>query len=285
LFYNVHEVKVLKKIGILYHPMIEATLVKARELETFLAAGGVSAWVGSAWDNEQAREKLNGTDLLIAVGGDGTILRAAQIVIPGEIPIIGINMGKLGFMTEIDSASALEELPSVLSSKGWIDERNMLQVAFSTSGKKPQIFHALNDVVVARGEIARATRIEVTIDREYMTTYQADAVIMASATGSTGYALAAGGPILYPQSGDFVLVPVAPHPGCKSALVLPVTTKVTLRVNAFHPATLSVDGHMNFPLSGADTVTVMQSPHKIRFLRLRPKSYFYSYLEEKLRGK
>jgi NAD+ kinase len=275
----------LKKIGILYHPKVEATQVKARELEGFLNSKGISTWVCSAWEREKAGTRLNGTDLLLTVGGDGTILRAVQVVIPGTTPITGINLGKLGFMTEFDADKALEELSALLDKKGWIDERTMLQAEIIAPGQEPRIFHALNDIVVARGEIARLIRIEASIDGQYMTTYKTDGIVVATATGSTGYALAARGPVLHPGSGDFLLVPVAPHLSLPYALVLPETTEVELRLSTYHPATLSVDGHINLPLSDGDTLTIKRSPHKARFWRIRPENSFYSSLEEKLRGK
>ncbi len=275
----------MKQVGILYHPKIEATLTKAREMEECGKSRDVSVWVCSAWDAEKARAQLNDTDLLLTVGGDGTILRAAQVTIPGKIPITGINLGKLGFMTELNAGEALKKLPVLLDKKGWIDERAMLQAELAAPGQKPRVFHALNDIVVARGEIARVIRVEATINGQYMATYKADGVIAATATGSTGYALAAGGPILYPQSRDFMLVPVAPHLSSAYAIILPETAEVKLSLKAVHPAALSIDGHINLPLSSGDVITVKHSPNTARFLRTRPETSFYSSLEERLKGK
>ena len=275
----------MKKVGILYHPMVEATQIRAKELEGFLDSRGISVWLCSAWDREKARAQLNGTDLILTVGGDGTILRAAQAVVPGTTPITGINLGKLGFMTELNAGDVLEKLPSLLEEEGWIDERTMLQAELITPDQEPRLFHALNDIVVARGEIARVIRVEASINGQYMTTYKADGVVVATATGSTGYALAAGGPILYPPSRDFLLVPIAPHLSSSYAMVLPETAEVRLHITTVHPATLSIDGHINLPLSSGDTVTVKHSPNKTRFLRIRPETSFYSSLEEKLKGK
>jgi NAD+ kinase len=275
----------VKKIGILYHPKVEATRIKARELAGFLKSRGISVWVGSAWERDKACARLGGTDLLLTVGGDGTILRAVQVVIPGTTPITGINLGKLGFMTEFDAEEALEKLPALLDGEGWIDERSMLQAGLVASGREPRIFHALNDIVVARGEIARLIRVEASVDGQYLTTYKTDGVVAATATGSTGYALAARGPVLYPQSRDFMLVPVAPHLSVSHPLVLPETAEVTLRLNTYHAATLSIDGHINLLLSNHDTIKIGRSPHMARFLRIRPRESFYSSLEDKLKGK
>jgi len=275
----------VKKIGILYHPKVEATRTKAGELEAFIKSRGITVWVCSAWDRDDAYTKLDGTDLLLTVGGDGTILRAVQAVIPGTTPITGINLGKLGFMTEFDADEAQGKLPSLIDAGGWIDERTMLQAEVVASGRESRIYHALNDIVVARGEIARLIRVEAIVDGQHLTNYKTDGVIVATATGSTGYALAARGPILYPQLRDFLLMPIAPHLSSAYPLVLPEMAEVALHLNTYHAATLSVDGHMNLPLSNGDAIIIKRSPHVARFLRIRPRESFYSSLEDKLKGK
>ena len=274
----------MKKIGILYHPKIEATRVKAAELHDFVVSQGVFAWMGSSWEKAQAEELLGGTDLLLTVGGDGTILRAAQIALDTQIPITGINLGRLGFLTELEAGEAVEKLPALLDEEGWIDERTMLQVEVA-SGGAPQIYHALNDVVLARGEIARMVKIGASVDGQYLTTYRADGLIIATATGSTGYALAAGGPIMYPWSRDLLMIPVAPHLCLDGPLVLPEEAEITMCADTYLPATLSIDGHINRPLSGGDTLRIKHSSRTTRFRRIRPREYFYNILEEKLRGK
>ena len=274
----------MKKIGILYHPKVEATRVKAVELHDFLVSSGVSAWMCLSWEKEQAEDLMKGTDLLLTVGGDGTVLRAAQIALAVEAPITGINQGKLGFMTELDADEAKEKLPVLLGKDGWIDERAMLQVEIPTGGE-PHVYHALNDVVVARGEIARMVRIEASVDGQYLTTYKTDGLIIATATGSTGYALAAHGPILYPQSPDFLLVPIAPHLSSSYPMVLPEKAELKLRLNTYNPVSMSVDGHVNLSLSSKDNITIRRSPYMVKFLRIRPRESFYSSLEDKLKGK
>ena len=275
----------MKKVGILYHPMVAATQVKSKELQGFLDSRGVAVWLCSAWEKESAKAQLKDTSLIITVGGDGTVLRAAQVVVPGTTPITGINLGSLGFMTELKADEAQEKLPSLLAGEGWIDERAMLEAELSAAGEETRQFHALNDVVVARGEIARVIYIEATIDGQQLTTYKADGVIVATATGSTGYSLAAGGPILYPQSQGFLLVPIMPHLSLGHAMVLPPAAVVELRITTVHQATLCIDGHINLPLASGDVITVKLSPNTVRFLRIRPESSFYRSLEERLKGR
>jgi NAD+ kinase len=275
----------VKKIGILYHPKVAATRRKAGTLAKLLGAQGFMVWECSAWETEKACTLLQGTDLLLTVGGDGTILRAVQAVIPGRTPITGVNLGKLGFLTELAADEAPQKLPLLLAGQGWTDARTMLRAELNSPGKKPEVFHALNDIVVARGEVVRLIHIKASIDGQSLTSYKTDGLIIATATGSTAYALAARGPIIYPQSRDFLLVPVAPHLSLPYPLVLPEKATVTLRVETYHQGILSVDGHINLALSGGDTVTVRRSRHVVRFLRLRPRNEFYHLLEAKLRGK
>lgn len=272
----------MNKVGILYHPKIEAAYTTAQKLKTFLAAKGVSTWLCPAWEVAQAKSQLDGTELILSVGGDGTILRAAQVAIVGKTPITGINLGTLGFMTELSTDEAEAKLEALLAGKGWVDERAMLEVELT---EPPQVFHALNDAVVARGAIPRLVNVEVQIDGQHWTTYRADGVIVATATGSTGYSLAAGGPILYPQSKDFILVPIVPHLSPAYALVLPSTSVVQLAVKAVHQPGLSIDGHINIPLPERAVISIKLSLNTIRFLRIHPKASFYGSLEQKLRGK
>ncbi|MFC1934814.1 NAD(+)/NADH kinase [Chloroflexota bacterium] len=272
----------VKRIGILYHPMVEATQLKTKELQEFLEARGVSSWICSAWEREAALAQLNYTDLILTVGGDGTILRAAQAITPRAIPITGVNLGNLGFMTELNADNVMEKLPLLLAGEGWIDERTMLEAELLTKGKEPVTFHALNDVVAARGAIARVIYIEASINDKNFTTYKADGVVVATPTGSTGYALAAGGPILYPQSPDFLLIPVMPHLNPAFTVVLPPSAVVKLTITTIHEATLSIDGHINQPLESESILTVRHSPHTARFLRINPENSFFHSLEAKL---
>ena len=276
----------LKKIGILYHPMNESAGKLAKELEKSLTQKGLSVWLCSSWECESARAKIDGTELILSVGGDGTILRAAQAVIPGKTPITGINLGKLGFMTELSVEETGERLNRLLAGKGWIDERRLLEAeVMLAEGSPARTFYALNDVVIARGAVARIIYVTARIDGELLTTYKADGVIVATATGSTGYALSAGGPVLHPNSKDSVLVPIMPHLSANYCLVLPSEAVVRLDVQAVYPATLSIDGHTNLPLNSGAVITIKQSEHTIRFLRIHPESSFYSSLEKRLKGK
>jgi len=196
-------------------------------------------------------------------------------------------MGNLGFMTELSVDEATEKLELLIDEKGWIDERCLIEAELSPTDEKnkPSTFYALNDVVVARGAVARVIRIDASIDGEPLTTYKADGAIVATATGSSGYSLAAGGPILHPQAREFLLLPIMPHLSSSYTLVLPSTATVKLDITTVHPATLNIDGHVNLSLSSGATITVKRSSHVVRFLRIHPEAAFYSSLEKRLKGK
>jgi len=277
----------MKRVGILYHPMIEGANNLAKKLQEFLDSIGVSVWLCSAWEVEEARTQVNDTDLILSVGGDGTILRAAQVVVPRLIPITGINLGRLGFMTELSADEAPNKLPDLLAGKGWIDERTMLEAELSPTDEEQRktAFYALNDVVVGRGAVARVVYIDASIDGEPLTTYKGDGIIVATATGSTGYSLAAGGPILHPQAKEFLLLPILPHLSPAYAMVLPSTAVVKLHLSTTHEAVLSIDGYINLPLSSGAIITVKRSFNTARFLRIHPETSFYNSLEQRLKGR
>jgi NAD+ kinase len=275
----------VKRVGIAYHPLNEAAHSLAKKLAQYLDGSGVPAWLCSAWETDKLEASAPGTDLVLTAGGDGTILRVAQAVMGHRVPISGINLGQLGFLAEVNADEAMDRLPDLLAGKGWIDERAMLEARLTTATgeKNGETFYALNDIVVARGGIARIIYVEASINSKPQASYKADGVIVATATGSTGYSLSAGGPVLPPQADEFLLTPILPHPGLAYSLVLEPDTVVGLKVRTYHQATLSVDGHINRELSTGDSLTVKHSDAKVRFLRSGPRDYFYATLEQKLK--
>jgi NAD+ kinase len=279
---------IIKKVGLLYHPKVPAARTKAQELSNFLISRSVETWSVSAWETQKAIDLLNGTDLILTTGGDGTIVRAAQVTNHSGTPIVGVNMGTLGFLTEIKIAEAEHQLSQLLEGQGWLDERAMLEAELQApeqDAKAQSIYYALNDVVMARGAIARLIKVNTSIDGQTLTNYRADGVIIATATGSTGYSLAAGGPVLYPQSRDLLVVPILSHLGMNYPLVVPEESVIKLQLVTNIPATLSIDGYENIPLSNGCAVVLKLSSRRVRFLRLHPQTYFFNQLEEKLKGK
>ena len=223
-------------------------------------------------------------DLLVTVGGDGTLLRAARLTAEFGVPLLGVNLGRLGFLTEIESHEALSMLPGYLDGNlTWIDERRMLTAEVIRSSGVLQIPHVLNDVVVGRGAIPHLVRVGVTVDGADLTTYQADAVIVATATGSTAYSLSAGGPILYPSSADRVLVPVAAHGDLASPLVIPNDLSIELTIKSTQPCVITADGYATQDLEGGDRVRIAASPYRARFLRAHADRRFWESLVYRLR--
>lgn len=225
--------------------------------------------------------------VVITVGGDGTLLRAACLAAQVDSPLLGVNLGRLGFLTEVEAADALEMVPRYLAGAVpggvWADRRAMLQVVVRTrTGEHPPV-HVLNDVVVGRGALAHLARIGVTVDGAELTTYQADAVIVATATGSTAYALSAGGPILHPALADTVLVPVAAHGDLDAPVVVPREAVVELEVMSEHPSTASADGITEVALGQGDRVRVSASPYEAVFLRAGAPARYYETLVYRLR--
>jgi len=275
-----------RKIGIAYHPLNNEAVSLAKELAAFLTAQGIAAWVCSAWEEADLKAKVENSDLVLTTGGDGTILRVAQAAIGLKTPITGVNLGKLGFMTELEVKETKEKLPALLEGQGWIEERAVLETRLTpANGQKEELFHALNDTVVARGSIARIISIEVSIDGQPLSHYRADGLVVSTATGSTGYSMSAGGPVMHPVSYSMLLTPLMPHLSPSHCLVLEPSSEVRMKVSTTHEATLCVDGHIHRPLESGDIINVKQSTERIRFLRLRPQEYFYRHLERRLKGR
>lgn len=273
----------VKRVGILYHPFIEAARNLAAELEKALASSQVEAWPASAWEENEARVHMPGTDLVLSLGGDGTILRVARAVVPWPVPILGVNMGRLGFIAELTPRELRESLPAFLTGEGWLEERAMLQAELLRAGEGAgEPLNALNDVVVGRASVSRLAHIRVHLDGEPLADYRADGVIVATATGSTGYSLSAGGPILHPQAREMVLQPIAAHLNLPVALVLPPIISIELELLEDREAMLSLDGQVEIPLKSGDRVRVQRSPHLTRFLRFRHPSFFYRTLAQRL---
>ncbi|XUW99471.1 MAG: NAD(+)/NADH kinase [Dehalogenimonas sp.] len=276
---------IYKRIGIIYHPLNQAAHDLGIEISSYLDNLGCENWLVSAWDSGALKKHIEGSDLVITTGGDGTILRAAQAVLTLEIPIVSVNLGKLGFMTEITVNEAMSQLPRILEGEGWIDVRTVLDIELTGCNRESSSnFLAVNDVVAARGGIARIISVECHLDGSHFATFKGDGVLVSTATGSTGYNFAAGGPVLHPDSTDMIVTPILPHLGRRYSLVVPDSKKIILKVSTFHEATLCIDGHINLDLRTGDIIRVRISHRKLRFLRLRPPESFYADLDKKLKG-
>ncbi|MBI5302229.1 MAG: NAD(+)/NADH kinase [Chloroflexi bacterium] len=271
----------MNRILLLHHPKIPRSLILAQDWATALDQLGAHTTLVSAWDEAAVRQQVGACDLTITLGGDGTILRAARMCAPVRVPILGINMGRVGFLSEWMPAEF--DARAVVGGAYWIEERMMLHAELRRGEKSLGAFEALNDVVVGRGNLARVVRLATFIDGDYLTTFVADGAIVATATGSTAYVFAAGGPILAPEVKTLVLVPIAPYLSQVRSLVLPVGSHVVFRLQTDHHAILTVDGQTDVELLDADEVRVQASANVARFARFQPRTYFYRTLVERLR--
>jgi NAD+ kinase len=281
---------VFQRIGVLHHPKKPDSIALAAKIETVLRKLGiVKIWQESAWEAEAVIRHLPNTDLLITLGGDGTLLRAARMGAPYHVPMLGVKMGRLGFLAELMPDQWQESLTRIVTGDYWIEERLMVRARVERrghDGQAPQIIcehDALNDVVFSRGDLARVVRISAHLDGGYLTTYTCDGLIVSTATGSTGYALAVGGPILPPELGNILLIPIAPHLSMDRAVVLAEGAEIRMRAYSDHRPILTVDGQVVVEIADEDEVVVVGSPCKARFVRVCERSYFYQVLMDKLR--
>ncbi len=270
----------MQKVGVIYHPKLEAARAAAGELRAAIEAHGPDVWVGSAWDEGATHAHGPETDLLICIGGDGTVLRGARAILPREPLILGVNMGRLGFLSELDLPTTLRRLPDILERRGRVERRAMLRA--TTASREGHVFHALNDVVIGRSTLGRTVQLSIHLDGARMAEYRCDGVILATATGSTAYSLSVGGPIMNPESRDLLLTPLAPHLMPCNAIVLPRHSTVEVRLAAGQMAAFSVDGESSLDLSLGDTVHVTAGAHVARFLRFADPTEFYSRVARRL---
>ena len=269
----------MKQIGILYQSHLEQASRLADELENRMRLLGKQVWRRSSWDENLADQDVSGTDLIVSVGGDGTLLRVTRVAAPWGIPILGVNAGRLGFLTEIEGADALTALPAVFEGRGWVEERTMLLVQ-----KDGAPYYAMNEAVLSRGAPARVVQVSIRVNGAVLTTFRGDGLIVATATGSTGYNLAAGGPVLPPEAPYMVVKPVASHPVTEAPLLIDPSAHLHATVGTDHGAVLSIDGQDDYDIADGDEITVRRSPYQARFLHLRPPGYFYEILQEMLSG-
>lgn len=222
-------------------------------------------------------------DLVLVLGGDGTMLSVARLVCEKGIPILGINLGGLGFITEVQRTEIYDALERVFSGQYTLEERMMLNAYVVRHGERIAGYTTLNDVVINKGALARIIDLETFVDKRYVSTFRSDGLIVSTPTGSTAYCLSAGGPILFPTINSIVLIPICPHTLTNRPIVLPdtVIVEVTLK-SLVEDVFLTLDGQVGFSLRQNDTVIIEKSPHKTRLL-IPFERDFFEVLRTKLR--
>ncbi len=268
-------------VCIAHHSLLPHAADLAEEIAKKYAARCTS-WLANEMTlaHEEADDRLRHTDLIITVGGDGTILRGMHAASLHGIPVLGVNMGRVGFMSEIDSENALDEIEWYLDGNGRIDDRTMLRATLD--GDELGSMHALNDVAVHRGAEFRVIEVEAMVDGVELSTYRGDGVIVATSTGSTGYTLQLGGPVIDPSSQVFLLKPVAGHMSQFGGVVLNSSSVLRLTLSTTSDAALTVDGYISRSMQDRSTVRISRSERHARFLRKGPKSAFWEGLSHRL---
>ncbi|HUQ41646.1 MAG TPA: NAD(+)/NADH kinase [Candidatus Limnocylindrales bacterium] len=224
---------------------------------------------------------LKGVEIAVVFGGDGTMLHAARALAPRGIPLLGVNIGHLGFLTIATTAEFEAAFSDVAAGRYEVEERSMLDARLVRDGREIATGLALNDVVVARGALVRSIHIQVTVDGAPLILYWADGVITATATGSTAYAFSVGGPLILPTSQNITLVPIAPHLSFPNAFVFDPDQRITLDVNDA-PARLSIDGQVEYDVKMGDRIEVARSRTVAKLVRTAPARPFLALLRQKI---
>jgi NAD+ kinase len=265
------------RVGLCAKPRSAAAQAAARELAEWLAARGVEVLRDDTFGagGLERRALVEKADLVVVLGGDGTLLSVARAVGARPVPILGVNLGTLGFLAEFAPSEEREVLERVLRGDYTTVERMRLDVRALRGGREAFHSHALNDAVIARTDLSRMIDLEAAADGVPVTTYHGDGLIVATPTGSTAYTLSAGGPILMPGSRVFVLTPICPHALAQRPLVLPDAAKLTILV---HPrdggAHLTVDGQLGLALQDGDRIEIATSEHPALFVASPFRSRF-----------
>lgn len=274
-YYTMPEAFVPKRPVIAAYPRMPDAFGEAQAMSAYLKECGLDAPHGSLYDEDlRKRVKSHEFDLLIVAGGDGSVLRAGHLCAPLGIPILGVNLGRLGFLIQVDRKEWHEYFDKLMNGEAWIENRMMLQAEHVRSGDLMGQWNALNEVVVGRGPILRPVRLSASVDGRLLTRYVADGLIASTATGSTAYALAAGGPILPPELRNILLVPIAPHLSVDRAVVLSEGSMVSIRIRGEN-AVLSIDGQPSITLMDDDHVDIHAAEVTTRFVRFGDPGYFY----------
>ncbi len=271
----------LKRVLILRPEGMDPAIKLAERIADAVERAGVGVRVAGAWGHVPA-DALTGAELIICVGGDGTVLRAARLAVPRPIPILGVNMGRLGFLTSVNRDAFFDQFDRILAGEWEIEKRLMVAATITEGEAAGRSFLGLNDIVLSRRSPGRPVYVELAVDGDRVALYRCDGMIVATPTGSTGYSLSAGGPILAPVERHLVVTPVSAHLAIGRSLVLEPSSTVMLSVRSDEGAILTVDGQEDLPLAGGARVSLSASEHVASFALLNPATSFFSHLAERL---
>jgi len=273
-----------KHIAVLVHPNLEEAQPEAQRVADFLRGHGVTdVTVATIYDETMTQKaQRHEFDLLIALGGDGTMLRVSRLAAPLGIPVLGFNLGRFGFLMEVQRQEWGGQLELLVQGKFRLEQRILLQASLVNPAGKTQSWEVVNDVTICRDTPIRPIQLHAAVDGYPLASYLADGLVIATPTGSTAYALAAGGPVLPPELHNLVVVPIAPHLCLDRAVVLPDSAVVTVRVDGIHPAVVSIDGQQPHKMREQDEVRIKVSDHRVNYVRFHNPGYFYKNLTRSL---
>ncbi len=273
----------VRRIGFAYNPTIEqATELRDRAGE-WCRLRDLDHWASPAGEVASLVEQLPDTDVLVVLGGDGTFLRAAQAVAEVDVPILGVNLGKVGFLSTAEAQDLEPVLERLVAGEYLLRERMGLTGTIQpASGPATTAFTALNDIVIARGALARVVRLDVNIDESHLATFVADGLVVSSPTGSTGYSFSAGGPILDPQSRNLIVTPIAGYLSAIRSIVVSPEQVVRCRVLDALEALVSIDGREDWQIQVGDVVEVRALERPIRFVEPQGALPFWDLLRTKV---
>jgi NAD+ kinase len=274
----------MRRLGFAYNPTNDDAVHLRERALAWCKTREVDGWAEPAGELAKLRRQMPETNALVVLGGDGTFLRAARAAAEADVPILGVNLGKVGFLSKVEADGFEPVLEEIVGGAYSIDERMTLRGLILPSGgtKGSREVFALNDIVVARGSLARVVRLDVAIGPSHVATIIADGLIVASPTGSTGYSFSAGGPILDPVSRNLVVTPIAGYLSAIRSIVASPLQTVKVRVVDAHEALLAVDGYDDIPLNVGDVVEVSAQEAPIRFVEPKSAMPFWDLLRHKV---
>ena len=273
----------MKRIGFAYNPTQESALELRERALGWCEVRDIDAWAVPASESHEDLERLATTDAIVVLGGDGTFLRAARAADLADIPILGINSGKVGFLSKAEHDD-LEDVLGILVEGAYDYEPRMVLEATVIDGsgvQAPRSYTALNEAAVVRGASARVVHAEVKVGDSHVATYICDGIVVASPTGSTGYSFSAGGPILDPTSRNLVVTPIAAYLSALRSSVVGAQHMVQVTVEAAHDCLVSIDGREDIPLEVGDWVEVRAHEAPIRFIQPRGAVAFWDLVRQK----
>jgi NAD+ kinase len=274
----------VRRIGFAYNPTSDPAVELRERASGWSEVHRVDHWAAPAADREALHRELPSTDVLVVLGGDGTFLRAARAVIEDDVPLLGINVGKVGFLSKVEAGALEKVLGHLVEGRYTLEPRMALEGHILRGGSpiEGDRLLALNDIVIARGSLARVVRVDTSIDASHLASFVADGLVVSTPTGSTGYSFSAGGPILGPTARNLVVTPIAGYLTTIRSVVVGPEAVVRCRIVDAHEALVSIDGREDIPLSVGDIVEVRAIERPVRLIEPEGSLPFWDLFREKV---